>query len=110
MANQYDPELDKIVQTFLEKQLTPKRGLRVVARQYNGGAIKIACEEVFERRGELMSTTIKRIPLDLLADVAKAFTDASKVRWPSAAPKSEPPPASRPASAPAPKRSIWSAP
>lgn len=109
MKNQYDPSLDKIVQTFLEKPITPKRGLRVVARQYNGGAIKIVAEEVFERRGEPMSTALKRIPLDLLTDVAKAFTVASKVRWPSAEPKSEPPPASKPASEPPPKRSIWSA-
>lgn len=106
--NQYDPSLDKIVKVYMQKEISDKRGVRVVARQYNGGAIKIATEEVFERRGEPMSTPMKRIPLELLLDVSKAYVVAAadSTLEQLSAPKSEPRPAEKPQ---APKRSIWSA-
>lgn len=100
----YDKSLDKIVKVFLQREAADGlKGVRVVARQYNGGAIKVAAEEVLVRRGEPISIPLKRIPLDMLAEVALAFAEAA------ADPDLRPAPPEKARSEPPPKRSIWSA-
>lgn len=65
----YDPAKDEIVHVFWKKKTGDTRGERLVLRRYNGGAVKLAFEEVWQDRasGEIRSK-VARCPASVLVE------------------------------------------
>lgn len=65
----YDPSKDVVIHKFWAKQSGPTRGTRLVLRQYNGGEIKLAYEEVWRdaKTGETRSKVV-RCPAKVLVE------------------------------------------
>lgn len=91
----YDPAKDAIVHTFWKKKTGDNQGVRLVLRQYDGGAIKLAYEKVWRdaKSGEIRSK-VERCPASVLVEAGICDGNGQIVTAAAVQParKSEPPP------------------
>ena len=87
----YDPSLDVIVHKFWAKKTGPTRGTRLVLRQYNGGEVKLAYEEVWQdaKTGEQRSK-VARCPAKVLIEAGLVTPEITAAAGVEPAHKSEP--------------------
>lgn len=89
----YDPSKDVVIHKFWAKKTGPTRGTRLVLRQYNGGEVKLAYEEVWQdsRTGEQRSKVV-RCPAKVLVEagiVTPEITAAANMQPASAEPEDD---------------------
>ena len=91
----YDPAKDVIIAKLWSKQTGPTRGTRLVLRQYNGGEVKLAYEEVWKdsRSGEIRSKSANRCPAKVLVEAGIATPEIVAAAQVEPARKSDPAPA-----------------
>lgn len=87
----YNPALDVIVHKFWAHKSGPTRGTRLVLRQYNGGEVKLAYEEVWQdpKTGEQRSK-IARCPAKVLVEAGLVTPEIAAAANVEPARKSEP--------------------